>query len=235
MIYVDDVRQGTGLLTRGYRFVVEEKRFIYKVEWEREDKEENLSDLKRVGRECQKAMNSVNPDLQFTVESEEDFANGRIQTLDFEIKVGEDGLVEHSFFEKSMQTKLVTMERSAMGAQQKHAILANDLVRRLSMVSQSIPLSEKLEVIDHYTKKLKSSGYNQNQCKEIIKSGVLGYNNKIKNRKKNGQPFYRPAKSTLGGRIRKKLTEKTSWYKQKKDNGGRSTFRGLNKSGKPEA
>ena len=115
-IYVDDVRQGTGLLARGYRFVLEEKRFTHKIEWEREDEEENLSDFKRVGRECQKAMNSVNPDLQFTVESEEDFENGRIQTLDFEIKVGDDGLVEHNFFEKSMQTKLVTMERSAMGA-----------------------------------------------------------------------------------------------------------------------
>ena len=83
-------------------------------------------------------MNSINPDLQFTIESEEDFANGRIQTLDFEIKATDTGNIEHSFFEKPMQTHLVTMERSAMGAQQKHAILSNDLVRRLSMLSESI-------------------------------------------------------------------------------------------------
>ena len=133
-----------------------------------------------------------------------------------------------------MQTPLVTMERSAMGAQQKHAILSNDLVRRLSMLSESIDLKERLGVIDHYTQKLKTSGYNQNQCKELIQSGVVGFNNKVKNRKKNGQPFYRTAKSTLGGRIRKKLTEKSSWYRKKKNDGQRSTFKGLNRNGKPE-
>ena len=83
------------------------------------------------------------------------------------------------------------------------------------MLSESITWEERLGVVDHYTKKLKTSGYNQNQCKELIKSGVVGFNNKIKNRQKNGQPFYRCAKSTLGGRIRKKLTEKTNWFKKK--------------------
>ena len=237
-IYVDDVRQGTGLIPRGYRFVSEEKRFVYMVEWKEEDDIEDLSDLKRVGKVCQDAMNSINPDLQFTVESEEDFENGRIQTLDFEIKAAEDGMIEHSFFEKPMQTQLVTMERSAMGAQQKHAILSNDLVRRLSMVSPSISMEERLEVIDHYTKKLKTSGYNQNQCQELVRSGVVGYKNKIKNRKKNNQPFYRSAKTTLGARIKKKLTEKSNWFRNKKVKKGeeheRSTFKGLNKNGKPE-
>ena len=94
-------------------------------------------------------MNSVNPDLQFTVEPEEDFSNGRIQTLDFEIKATEDGTIIHGFFEKPMQTNLVTMERSAMGCQQKHAILSNDLVRRLSMMSENISMEERLGVIDH--------------------------------------------------------------------------------------
>jgi hypothetical protein len=54
--------------------VLEERRFVYRVEWKDEDDLEDISDLKRVGRACQVAMNSVNPDLQFTIESEEDFA-----------------------------------------------------------------------------------------------------------------------------------------------------------------
>ena len=95
-------------------------------------------------------------------------------------------------------------------------------------------MEERLGVIDHYTKKLKSSGYNQNQCKELVKSGVVGYKNKIKNRRKNGQPFYRSAKSTLGGRIRKKLTEKNNWYKKKNSEGQMGAFRGLNANGRPD-
>ena len=35
-IYVDDVCQGTGLLPRGFRFVLEEKRFVYRGEWKEE-------------------------------------------------------------------------------------------------------------------------------------------------------------------------------------------------------
>ena len=114
------------------------------MEWKEEDDLENIKDLKRMGRACQVAMNSINPDLQFTIESEEDFANGRIQTLDFEMKVAENGNIDHSFFEKPMQTTLVTMARSAMGSQQKHAILSNDLVRRLSMMSENISMEERL-------------------------------------------------------------------------------------------
>ena len=97
-IYVDDVCQGTDLLPRGFRFVLIKKRFEYREEWKEEDELEGLSDLKRVGRVCQEAMNSIHPDLQFTLEFEEDFSNGRIQTLDFEMKAAEDGNIEHSFF-----------------------------------------------------------------------------------------------------------------------------------------
>ena len=121
-----------------------------------------------------------------------------------------------------------------MGAQQKHAILSNDLLRRVSMMSENISMEERLGVVDHYTRKLKSSGYNQNQCKELVTSGVVGFRNKIKNRERNGQPFYRCAKATLGGRIRKKLTERNTWYKKKSSDGQMAAFRGLNANGKPD-
>ena len=77
-------------------------------------------------------------------------------------------MISHSFFEKSMQTPLVTMERSAMSAHQKHAILANNLIRRLSMIDQKVDM--------------KTSGYNRNQCMEWVTSGVRGMMSKIRNR-----------------------------------------------------
>ena len=46
-------------------------------------------------------------------------------------------------------------------------------------------------------------------------AGLLGWKRKIKRRKDDGQEFYRNAKSTLATRCRKKLLEKTSWYKEK--------------------
>ena len=48
-------------------------------------------------------------------------------------------------------------------------------------------------------------------------SGTLGWIRKIKRRKEEGLDFYRSAKSTLAGRCRRKLLEKTTWYKTKRD------------------
>ena len=47
--------------------------------------------------------------------------------------------------------------------------------------------------------------------------GQAGNDAKQQRRKKAGTSFYRSAKQTLSSRIRKKLTEKTSWYKKRKN------------------
>ena len=135
--------------------------------------------------------------MAYVTYHEEDFPNGRLQTLDFETWTGNDGIISHSFFKKSMQKPLVTMERSAMGAQQKHSILANDLIRRLSMVDPKVDMQEKLEVVDKFTRKLKTSGYNHNQCQELVTSGIRGFKSKGLNRERNVEDFYRSARSTL--------------------------------------
>ena len=86
-----------------------------------------------------------------------------------------------------MRTPLVIMETSALGNQQKHSILANDLVRRPSNMGQSLPMADYVEVINNYTYKLKASGYSYAQAKEIIVLGIRGYKNKIKRRIQEGQ------------------------------------------------
>ena len=95
------------------------------------------------------------------------------------------------------------------------SILANDLVRRLSNLDKTLGMSDHIGVINDYTYKLKISGYNRGQAKEIIVSGIRGFKNKVERRKREGQPFYRHAKKTLAARVKKKLLGKTSWYKDK--------------------
>ena len=65
------------------------------------------------------------------------------------------------------------------------------------------------------TTTLSVSGYNDKEIKEIIESGLTGFVRKVERLRKAGVPFHRPAASTLQGRIKKKLLEKTNWYKQK--------------------
>ena len=238
-LYVDDMRQGTSRIRHGVRFSHEEEKFIYKEEWEQEDREAGESDTKRMARQSREAMNSIYANLNFTVEIEEDFSNMRLPTLDFNLFVHNDCEIRHSFFEKPCNTPYVVMERSAMGEQAKHSILAQDLIRRLSNVGEALFEEEKLQVINAYTEKLKVSGYNRKQTREIVISGLRGYNAKKQRAAKSGKPFYRLARDTLKARIKKKLTEKTKWYKTKKsgerekpyENRGGKTKRKINKSG----
>jgi hypothetical protein len=76
--------------------------------------------------------------------------------------------------------------------------------------------SEILEVGEKFIQQMKNSGYGQKQTREITVSGLKGWKNKIKRRAKEGKGFYRTAKSTLKTRVKKKLLEKETWYKQPK-------------------
>ena len=84
-IYVDDVRQISTVLKPGMRFDEEEKKMIWKEEYEKDDelrKEKGETDDARMSRILNPAMNSVNEDLKFTTEIREDFMDEKLPTLD---------------------------------------------------------------------------------------------------------------------------------------------------------
>ena len=212
--YVDDGRQWTELIRRGTRFVQRLNRFLWREDWERIDVEENLPEEVRMGKICLEAMNAVNSDLTFTVETVHDFPNKRLATLDLEVDVVDNQII-YSYFQKTMKTPLVIDERSAMSDHQKFSILTNEVIRRMSNISEKISIEEKVQVINTFTQELKNSGYNRKRAREIVVCGLLGLERKRMRRKREGQPFHRPGKMTAGKRNRKKLTGKTDWFKTK--------------------
>ena len=212
--YVDDARQNTDLMVRGSRYHPERKRFSWREDWEREDDEEDLPDEVRMGKICLVAMNAVNEDLKFTVETVYDFQNRRLATLDFECEVIEKQ-ISYSYFQKSMKTPLVIGAESAMSEHQKISILSNEVIRRMSNISDDKPQSERTRVVDTFTGELKNSGYSRSKAREIVVCGLLGLERKRKRRKREGEPFHRAGKNTLNKRTVKKLNGKQSWFKNK--------------------
>ena len=67
--------------------------------------------------------------------------------------------ISFTFFQKPRKTALVIGFTSAMAAYQKHNILSNEIIRRLSNLSKDRCNQEKIKVIDDFTRELKSSGY----------------------------------------------------------------------------
>ena len=214
-LYVDDGRNLIEFIPIGVRFCEKEKLFKYKLEWEIDDKERKRSNKERTKVEVLNAMNSISPDLQFTVEVSEDFADGRLPTLSFSLWEEEWGIC-HSYYEKEVRSQVLLMERSAMGKQSKYSIMTNELRRRFEVIHERIDMKEKIDIVNKYTQQLVNSGYDRTQIKEIITSAIRGYERKESERIQNSKPKFRHAVDSSDERAKKKLLENTTWFRNKK-------------------
>ena len=80
--YVDDGRQNTSRVAIGMRFNKQTEIFEVTEEGKKEDleiqEERGETDCQRMARVCPPCMNSINQDLVFTVECEDDFPEKRL-------------------------------------------------------------------------------------------------------------------------------------------------------------
>ena len=225
--YIDDIRYLTTIIEKGRRWDEKEKRFVKKGEWEREDEESNQSDNERTSKEIRKVMNSVYQNIQFTSEIPSDFENQRLPTLDFEMwleKEGENkGKILHTFFEKPMSSKYCVMEKGAMPQNTKTSTLSQEIVRRMMNTSELVNQIERNQIIEKFIKKLRRSGYDEKQIRNIVESGLKGYQSKLERSIVEGRDLHRDDKSTAGSRFKKKLLAKSNWFKKgtKKDQGNK--------------
>ena len=104
-------------------------------------------------------LNNVEDYLEFTIETEEDFADKWLPTLDTKPRVTGSNQVLHGYFEKPTNSNVTIQMRSAMGQDSKIQVLSNDLVRRLKNNSEELGGGAKIEIVDNYTQKLLNSGY----------------------------------------------------------------------------
>ena len=170
-------------------------------------------------------MNSVFKNIQFETELAEDFTQRKLPTLDFEMWFQKDGKknegrkkILYRFYEKPMNTPFSIMKKSAMPEGGKVASLSQEVVRRMLNTSEMLDQNERDQILNNYTKKLFHSGYEKHQVKEILESGLKGYEKKLEKAKKENRNIHREACDTIKTRQRKKLLAKTTWYKKKKEN-----------------
>ena len=221
--YIDDLRYLTSEIEKGKRWSEEKKCIIYKEEWKTEDEKENLSREKKTSNEIGKIMNSVLKELEFTTEIKDDFANRKLPTLDFELWIEKSDKERsprllYSFYEKPMGTRFCVKEESAMAYNSKRSALAQEVIRRRLNTSEMVPQMERNNILERFVDKLRRSGYNESQTREILVAGLSGYENKKNRAEREQKDLHRDGKSTLKTRAMKKLTAKNSWYKKSSNN-----------------
>ena len=107
MIYVDDLMGILQHMAWGTRF--REGRLVWDEEAEKADSESGRCRKELTRTICLEMLNSISPNLQFTAEM--------LPTLDFKLRMGPDGTIQHSFYEKKMNTNWVTPATAAVDKQ----------------------------------------------------------------------------------------------------------------------
>ena len=88
-------------------------------------------------------------------------------------------------------------------------------------VSELLPMSERVAVLDNLSQKLSNSGYKLEKVRQILVGGLSGYEKRLRQSKLEKSNGYRPLHESAAGshlaRSKKKLTGKNTWYKEKRE------------------
>ena len=185
--YMYDGRTAMPPLKPGWRWEYGSLKFCIK--WEREDQE--LSNIETTKRVVLETLNEVETFLRFTIETEEDFSDGWLPTLDTKLRVAGSNQVLHGYFEKPTNSNITIQRRTAMGEDSKIQILSIDLIRRLRNSSEDLGEGAKVEIVDNYAQELVNSGYRGEQLQKIVTNGIKGYENKVRRCKAQGAKLHR--------------------------------------------
>ena len=93
-------------------------------------------------------MSSLTPNLRFTTEICSDFRDGWMPTLDCKLRVRSDGIIIHSYYEKTMINPKCLLKSAAISEQSKAGILAAELQRRMTAIHEKVSLEERIKVLD---------------------------------------------------------------------------------------
>ena len=165
--------------------------------WELEDGKLSLVEVTR--RIIAGTLGGVKSYLEFTTEVGEDFVDGWLPTLDTALRVDENNKIQYRFYEKPEGARS-TLQQT----------LSQEMIRRLLNCSEDLPDEQIQRITDNYAAKLHNSGYNIEQIRKIILSGVKGFGAKKTRCSKDGRRLRRTAQESQGARSKTKLIG-TSW------------------------
>ena len=160
-------------------------------------------------------MQGLTDCLTFTVETEEDFEDGWLPTLDIKLRVDEENQIQYTFFEKPTGSDKCLQASTALNQNCLVRSLNNEVMRRLGNMSDHIQMSDKVEVLDKFCQKMTNSGHTLEVVRRSMISGLRGHLRKVERCKQEGKPFHRTAAASARSRKTKKLMQKQNWFKSK--------------------
>ena len=117
------------------------------------------------------------------------------------------------FYRKPMAPQRVMLSSSAQSWQQKRTTATQELMRRLLNTKKELSCKQKQKIISDYMQLLKNSNYNTIFRKEVLKSGLVGYNKILEAHLTGKRPIYRSSKwrKSSQGMEDQKLRKSKNW------------------------
>ena len=119
--------------------------------------------------------------------------------------------VNFDFYAKSSAPKTTILSCSANPLQQKRTAFTQEVIRRLLRTRKQQGCAKKQEILSEYMQLLKNSGYSTQFRKEILKSGIKGYNKILEDDKNQIKPIYISKEWEISARRMDRKTKKKSW------------------------
>ena len=167
----------------------------------------------RTMREFIKMGSTINPDIKLTGDCPSlNPITKMMPALDVQIWV-EDGKVRYQHFRKPMANSLVMMKCSAQPEKTKRTSLTQEGIRILKNTSLELPWEVAAEHLSNFSRRMKSSGYNEKFRLEVVKSAVEGFNKMVKLEREGGRPVNRPRSWEEDKRQKKKHLKKQNWFR----------------------
>ena len=211
--YVDDIRSYVFPINEGWTW--NGSKWTYDP-----DLKDGLSYEERTRQELLKTFNSNLEGINLTVESEMDFESGLLPTLDFQTRVRGDWEIEYTYFSKPMASGLVIQKGTALSNQTVFASLRQDLIRRLSHISDHFQVEEHEKIINTFTQNLVDSGHRYLFIRAIILQALTRFKyikerNVLDESDARYNPMHRDRWYKFEERSKIKLTSKALWYTNK--------------------
>ena len=188
---------------------------VYKGTWRMEERRAKMTILAKTTEIMEGVMNSICGWLKLTMENESMFG-GVLPTLDLNIWISESNEILYSFFEKAMVSPLVLHKRSAMP---EGITLNQELVRRMVNTSESVDITDRVEIVNNYSQKLINSEYTVEEAKNVVIGGLKGYERLLSLSRDitnpRWKPLHMPRTWNQKNRRMAKLKSKSSWFKGK--------------------
>ena len=156
--------------------------------------------------------NTVCGFIQVEIDYPSAHSNGHMPILDLEVAL-KNQRVFFRHYRKPMANPLVIHQRSAMPAKVKRECLTNEVIRIMRNTCREAPIEVKRCYMSDFANRMRASGYRERFRREIIESGMKGYEKQVQRNNRGERPLYRWKGYMREEREEKKALKKRAWYR----------------------